>query len=65
MKPGDVEIISARDTMHELPVLVFEGMQERLYHLLAIVDIQIKVNPTRVCDKEVPQERTAYLIEFL
>ena len=26
MNPGDVEIISARDTMHELPVLVFEGL---------------------------------------
>ena len=25
LKPGETEIISARDSMHELPVLVFEG----------------------------------------
>ena len=25
-KPGDAEIIAARSEMHELPVLVFEGM---------------------------------------
>jgi len=26
LKPGETEIISARDSMHELPVLVFEGL---------------------------------------
>ena len=34
MNPGDVEIISARDTMHELPVLVFEGMEYRVSYQL-------------------------------
>ena len=47
LKPGETEIISARDSMHELPVLVFEGVQ---FEVMNFSKVPLKENfPRNIC----------------